>query len=844
MSPRTLLYLYGWRLRAHPFQELLAAAGIAIGVALLFAVQVANSSITGSVEQLIHGITGRAQLELAARDEQGFDARLLRAVRAVPGVETAAPSLERRAIVVGPSGREAIELIGVDASLAGLGGSATRDFGPGGLTIQREGILIPDRLARATGAGSGSRVSLELGGRTRRVPIAATLSAAQIGPLTGSFVAVAPLAYAQHLTGMPGRVSRIFVHAQPDRVREVRAALERISGGRLNVGPADSMVQRLHSATVPDDQSTTLFSAISAMIGALFAFNAMLLTMPDRRAFIAELRVQGFTPPQVVAVLGFQALMLGVLASLGGLVLGDLLSRTVFHSLPTYLAFTFPIGTQRIVPTSVVAISLFAGLAASLLAASRPLFDLFSRRPLDAVHQERGELGEGIDAPLRRRLLLAGLAILAVATISVTLVPRTTIAGVTALALALLLVIPAAFAATAPLLDRAARRMRRNMLLVAVMGARSTMTRSIAVAAIASLAVFGSVAIGGARNDLVHGLKRGFADHVDTADLWITTTGQSLTTDPFRLTPREMARLRSTPEVAGVRIYQGGMLDLPHRRVWLVARPPGDRVIVPSSQVVDGALGPAQRALHEHGWATVSQTIADDMHLHIGDTFGLPTPTGTLQLRVAATTTNLGWGSGAIVINTRDYRRGWDSPDASAIEIDLAPGVTSAAGRTAVRRALGPGRALDVQSAQQLDEEFTSFLQGGLTRLTQISTLLVIAAALALAAAMSAAVWQRRQRLATYKVQGFREAQLRRIVLLEALVVLALGCVLGMVAGVYGHLLGNRWLALTTGFPAAFSFEGLQAITTVATLGVVSVAIVAIAGSIAVRVPPAASFRE
>lgn len=844
MSPRTLLYLYGWRLRAHPFQELLAAAGIAIGVALLFAVQVANSSITGSVEQLIHGITGRAQLELAARDEQGFDARLLRAVRGVPGVETAAPSLERRAIVVGPRGREAIELIGVDASLAGLGGSATRDFGPGGLTIQRAGILIPDHLARATGASSGSRVSLELGGRTRRVPIAATLSAAQIGPLTGSFVAVAPLDYAQRLTGMPGRISRIFVHAQPDRVSDVRAALERISGGRLNVGPADSMVQRLHSATVPDDQSTTLFSAISAMIGALFAFNAMLLTMPDRRAFIAELRVQGFTPPQVVAVLGFQALMLGVLASLGGLVLGDVLSRTVFHSLPTYLAFTFPIGTQRIVPASVVVISLFAGLAASLLAASRPLFDLFTRRPLDAVHQERGELGEGIDAPLRRRLLLGGLAILAVATISVTLVPRTTIAGVTALALALLLVIPAAFAATAPLLDRAARRLRQNMLLVAVMGARSTMTRSIAVAAIASLAVFGSVAIGGARNDLVHGLKRGFADHVDTADLWITTTGQSLTTDPFRLTPREMARLRSTPEVAAMRVYQGGMLDLPDRRVWLVARPPGDRMIVPASQVVDGALGPAQRALHEHGWATVSQMIADDMHLRVGDTFGLPTPTGTLRLRVAATTTNLGWGSGAIVINTHDYRRGWASPDASAIEIDLAPGVTAAAGRTAVRRALGPGRALDVQSAQQLDEEFTSFLQGGLTRLTQISTLLVIAAALALAAAMSAAVWQRRQRLATYKVQGFREAQLRRIVLLEALVVLALGCVLGTIAGVYGHLLGNRWLALTTGFPAAFSFEGVQAVTTLATLGIVSVAIVAIAGSIAVRVPPAASFRE
>jgi putative ABC transport system permease protein len=844
VSPRTLFYLYGWRLRAHPFQELLAGAGIAIGVALLFAVQVANRSITGSVEQLIHGITGQAQLELAARDEQGFDARLLLAVRAVPGVEAAAPSLERRAIAAGPHGREAIELIGADVSLPALGGSATRDFGPGRLTIQREGLLIPDRLARVLGTDAGGPVRLELGGTAQRVPIAATLSAAQIGPLTGSSVAVAPLAFAQQITGMRGRISRILVHARPDRVASVRAELRRIGGGRLNVGPADSMVARLRNATVPDEQSTALFSAISAMIGALFAFNAMLLTMPDRRAFIAELRMQGFTPPQVVAVLGFQALTLGVVASLAGLALGDLLSRTVFHSLPTYLAFTFPIGTQRIVPASVVAISFGAGLLAALLAASRPLLDVFTRRPLDGVHDERGELGEGMHPPMRRALLLSGIAILLIATVAVVLVPETTIVGVTALALALLLVMPAAFAGLAPLSDRLARRLRRNMLLVAVMGARSAMTRSIAVAAIASLAVFGSVAIGGARSDLVHGLEQGFDDHVGTADLWITTTGQSLTTDPFTLPPAAMRRLREAPGVAAVRVYQGGMLDLPDRRVWLVARPPVDDRIVPPTQLVDGDLALAERHLHGRGWATVSQTIADDMHLRVGAPFALPTPTGTLHLRLAATTTNLGWGSGAIVLNTRDYWRGWRSRAASAIEVDLAPHVDPVAGRAAVRRAIGAERALDVQSAHQLDEEFNAFLHGGLTRLTQISTLLVVAAALALAAAMSAAVWQRRQRLATYKVQGFREAQLRRILLFEALFVLGLGCVLGTLAGVYGHLLGNRWLALTTGFPADFSLEGVQAVTTLATLGLVALAIVGVAGSVAVRVPPAASFRE
>ena len=735
-------------------------------------------------------------------------------------------------------------MIGVDASLAALDGTATRDFGPGRLEIPRDGILIPDRLARVAGVAPGEWLTMEIAGRARRVRVAATLSRGQIGSLTGSSVAIAPLAFAQRLTGMPGHISRIFVHAQPDQLATVRTELRGLAGGRLDVGSADSTVQRLRSATEPDDQSTALFSAISAMIGVLFAFNAMLLTMPDRRAFIAELRTQGFTPPQVVAVLGFQALVLGVLASIGGLFLGDVLSRTVFHSVPTYLAFTFPIGTQRVVPLGTVLLALGAGIAASLLAASRPLADVFTRRPLDAVYEERGELGEGLDARMRRAMLLGAVAIVGLATLSVSLVPRTTIVGVMALAIALLLAIPAAFAAGVPLVDRLARRLRRNLLLVAAMGARSAMTRSIAVAAIAALAVFGSISIGGARDDLVRGLQAGFDDHVGTADVWVTTVGQSLTTDPFDISPRELARLRAAPGIKQVRVYQGGMLDIPGRRVWVVARPRDDAQLVPPSQIVRGDLDLAQRELRANGWAAVSRTIADDRGLRIGRRFALPTPTGTAHLRLAAVVTNLGWGSGAIVINTHDYRRYWQTSEPSALEVDLAPHVTPVAGKRIVARVLGPSHRLDIQTAAELDSEFSSLLREGLTRLSQISTLLVIAAALALAAAMSAAVWQRRQRLATYKVQGFKEGQLRRILLLEAILVLALGCVLGTAAGVYGHLLGNRWLELTTGFPASFSLQGTQALTTLALLLCGAAAIVAVAGSVAVRVPPGASFRE
>lgn len=844
MKLRSLIFLYGLRLRSHPLQEVLAGVGIAVGVALLFAVQVSNSSLTGSVEQLIGAITGRAQLEIAARDDQGFDERLLIAVRAIDGVRAAAPSLERRAMLEGPRGRGSIVLIGTDPSLATLGGTITRNFAPGGLLLPREGLVLPEGIARAVGVRAADTLTVQTAGRSYRTRVVAMLGHDQIGSLTGSGVAVGTLDWVQDLVGTPGRVSRVFVWADAGREASVVRQLKRISAGRLDVGPADSTVRRLEGVTSPNDQSTALFSAISAMVGLLFAFNAMLLTMPERRRFVVEMRTQGFTPWQVVATLVFQAVVLGLVASAAGLALGDLLSRSVFGSVPTYVSFTFPVGTQRIVPLSAVVIAVIAGVLVSVLASSRSFMDLAPGKALDEVYMDHGEIGEGLDASLRRRLLMlsGGLAALALALTVV--FPRTTMVAVAVLAGAVLCSVPTVFAVLVRFMDGLARRLKGNMLIVALSGASATMTRSVAVAAIAAVAVFGSITLGGARDDLIRGLFAGYSDHLDTADVWVTSAGRSLTTDSFQISAQQLARLRAAREVESVRVYQGGMYDIDDRRIWVIARPPDDRRIVPESQVLEGDLATATRRLQSTGWITLSTSLARKYDVGVGDACTLPTPTGPRRFHVAAVTTNLSWGPGAVILNTRDYRRAWASTAPSAIEVDTRPGVTPAEGQRAVENVLGRDAGYDIQTSRALEMEFRGVLVEGLARLSQISTLMLLSAALALSAALGASIWHRRQRLSSYKANGFRDRQLRRILFLEALTILSLGSALGVATGVVGHLLCNRWLELTTGFPAPFSLQIDQALASAAPVIVAALVLVAIPGYLAVRTSPEMSFRE
>jgi putative ABC transport system permease protein len=381
------------------------------------------------------------------------------------------------------------------------------------------------------------------------------------------------------------------------------------------------------------------------------------------------------------------------------------------------------------------------------------------------------------------------------------------------------------------------------MLAVAVMELRATTTRSIALAGVGALAVFGSVAIEGAHHDLVRGLDQSFGEYLATTDMWVTTGGDDLTTESFDAS-RVSRRIARAPGVAAVRSYQGGLLDAFGRRLWIVGRDAGDRRFIPPSQLRDGDLRLATARLRAGGWAAVSDVLARRERLHVGDRFTLPAPTGPTRLRVAAITTNLGWPPGGIILNARDYRRAWGTSRPAALEVDLRPGVLPADGKRAVEQALGAHSALHVQTLAEREAQYARLSRQGLAGLTQISTLLLITAGLAVAAALGAAVWQRRARFAALKVQGFDEWQLWRSLLLEGAIALALGCVVGTALGVYGHALFDRYLQGTTGFPAPFSLAGAELLTALGLIGGVALIVVAIPGLIAARVPAHLQLQE
>src|SRR6202035_6075730 len=94
-------------------------------------------------------------------------------------------------------------------------------------------------------------------------------------------------------------------------------------GPALNVEPANFDSTLFAKAAGPANQAAELFSAISALVGFMFAFNAMLITAALRRELPGELRRHGATRWMTIKTLLVDALILGALGCIFGLILGD-----------------------------------------------------------------------------------------------------------------------------------------------------------------------------------------------------------------------------------------------------------------------------------------------------------------------------------------------------------------------------------------------------------------------------------------------------------------------------------------------------------------------------------------
>jgi putative ABC transport system permease protein len=590
---------------------------------------------------------------------------------------------------------------------------------------------------------------------------------------------------------------------------------------------------------------TLLFGAISLVAGMILAFNALLLASGERRKFVSSLIDIGAPDAMIIASLAFDALILGVVGSVLGLIVGDAVSLVAFRTVPGYIAAAFAVGGPRIIDAQTVVIALAGGIVSAFAAAGLPAIGILRA----SATAEPEAVGRALSLTRRLRasdaiVFGAGVAAILCSVIAAALDPAATVGALVALVVGLVTCLPMIARYLLKLARTASRRSNDPAAHLSVAELRSSPTRTVALLATGTIAAFLVVLIGGSVGDVERAANRGATDLLSSATLWIKPGGPEnvYTTQSFAYRQTQL-RIAQLPSVASVLPWQDTFLDLPGRRVWVLGVPQQLPNQIAPSQLVEGSLSTADRRLREGGWIAISQPIAREHHLRIGEPFTFPTPTGEQRLRLAATIANYGWLPGAIVMNADDHARMWQTPTmASELSISLKPGVTIEQGRQAVTHVLPRGSALSVHSDTERRTEVAAVLGSTLSRLNDTSLVVLVVTIASVIALMVAATWQRRGRLNSLMSIGMSSGQFARLISYESGSVLLGGCVVGINAGLLGQELIDRWLRSSTGASVRFAPAWQLGLRTLAIAAAISLLASLIAAAQAAGIQPQAAF--
>ena len=390
------------------FQSLLCVMGVALGVAVIIAIDIANASASRAFALSSEGIVGRATHQIVG-GPNGFDSALYVRLRAELGIKDSAPVVSELVRIAGRD--QALRLLGVDPFaeppfrpyLAGQG----QDVDPDALQrliAQPGAAVISASLAGRLDLAVNDRIQISAGGRLSAGQIVGILRAENNSSRQAlDDVIITDIATAQEFAGRAGRISRIDLILTPGEVERARAALP--AGIRLIDVREENTIDQMTAAFEINLQAMSLLALV---VGLFLIYNTVTFSVVQRRAVIGIMRALGTTRRQIFAFVLCEALMLAAAGTALGLALGIIFGRfAVALVSQTISDLYFAINVRSVSVDSASLVKAIAiGLGASLAGASLPSWDA-TRTPAAGVMKRSSE-----EEGARRRLPQISLAAL------------------------------------------------------------------------------------------------------------------------------------------------------------------------------------------------------------------------------------------------------------------------------------------------------------------------------------------------------------------------------------------------------------------------------------------------
>ncbi|MCY2991092.1 MAG: ABC transporter permease [Planctomycetota bacterium] len=373
---------FSWRsMWRRPGRTILTVASIVIGVAAVVSVTITTTTTRNAYKLMASLVSGKADLVVEGEAETPFASSLLEQVTAVPGVKAAVPVFSQLSVMSAKDERIKLQLLGIDIARD----SAVRDYiiKAGRPLEGGKELLLDETFARRLKLQVGDEVKLATRLGQKSIRVVGFLQLRGASALQHAGLVLLPIETAQTWFKNKGRLSSIQIvvdqDIEPETVRERIAAL--LPEG-VRARPPVVRTQGMQEMLFSSEKGLQMTTSCTLLLAAFIILNTFMMNVSERRRQLSILRAIGATRRQITWSVLREAVLLGIVGTAIGIVLGLLAAFLLNRSLSNLLEVPLPAMQLNALPFVLAAAF---GLGMSLLGSFFPARSAGQVSPLEGM---------------------------------------------------------------------------------------------------------------------------------------------------------------------------------------------------------------------------------------------------------------------------------------------------------------------------------------------------------------------------------------------------------------------------------------------------------------------------
>ena len=801
--------------RVHRLRVALTTLGIALGVAVFFAIRTGNATLLDSLRGTVEKLAGKATLEVSA-GESGFSEKVLDTVRATPGVQLAEPVIET--IVQTPYSDEgALMVLGIDTT----GDQQLRDYqfdrsqtqisDPLVFLAQPNSILLSRSFADRHGLKVGDKLPLFASDGKKDFTVQGTFKPVGMGQVFGGNIAVMDVYSAQVVFHRGRKFDRIDLMNAPNvPVETVQQRLRDQLPPGVHVDRPEVRGRELENAVTAMRVGILITSFVALLVGVYIIFNSFTIAVNQRWKEIGILRSVGVEQRNVTWMFLWEALLMGAIGSLVGIFAGFFLASAANQVMRGMVAAVYGVVATAAPSTlqfDLCALAFVLGVAASIVGAWYPAHTAAALDPAMALHNVEVRHRESV---LGWKRIGGGLLLIAAGSALVYWTPRSLglpiqFVFASIVLLGLTMVLPKLVLGSAHALRPLLNGIGGSEGALAVDAMIQTPRRCAATVGalmVGLMFVFSTASYIQSYRQMIDR----WMNEVLNADLFVATSTMLRSTS-YHFSEdlgRQIAALPAVSRVENVRFTA-----IPYR---------GDTAAVNAIEM-DGFLARSLNAIQDADKKTVaerltqgqgalvSRNFAARWDVTVGDKLTLESPGGPLVLPILGFLDDYRSEKGTIFMDRALYKKYWNDDAVDFIDIDLKPGVDQMAMKGEIERLTAGSFHAFVYTNAEFKRWISSLVDQFFTLNYMQLIVAVLIAILGIVNTLLISVSERRREIGIVRAIGGLRSQIKKLVLLEAVAVAIVGVIVGSVAGVLNTFFMSHTVSVVlAGYSVPFHF--------------------------------------